>query len=217
MIDIDVFAHPIVIGYPFGAGGNRLRRLLLGVPWMVEPKRHLHRINEVRKYTSEEGIPKFPRPDSTEVESQATRKYPVLTTHCMNSQVLRRVFPGRKIVKIYCDFYLTMRRHWVVYYKSEITAHIKQNKLKTLTTTDIQRYVAWSLDYYRDNIDWEHDHAVYIESGESEFADFMLKEFHETESVDFNRAWKTLMSDPAYAEIANLPMIQNARAWSQKP
>ena len=215
---IDVFEHPVVIGYPVGAGGNRLRRMLLGFSWAIEPQNHLHhRISDHRKYSIDDGVPKFPWPDSIELEDPAHAKYPVLITHCMNSQTLRRVFPNRKIVKVYCDFYLAMRRHWQVYAREMTQANIRKHNGGAILPMDIQNVIRWNLDYYRDNIDFTHDHAVYIEPGRGEFEDFMWQEFLAIREPEFEQEWHTVAAEPQYTELANLPMIRSAMSAVEKP
>ena len=204
MIDIDVFEHPVVIGYPVGAGGNRLRRYLLGVPWDIEPLTHLHRIAELRKYSTDDAVPKFPRPGDTEVAGEGFSKYPVLITHGMNSTVLRQAFPGRKIVKVYCDLHLAMRRHWRVFSREMTQADIRKHNGGAILPEDIQRFIKWNLDYYRDNIDYDQDYAVYLQPGQGEFEDFMFQEFVAIEESEFDQGWHTVLADPNYTQLANL-------------
>lgn len=217
MTDIDVFEHPVVIGYPVGSGGNRLRRMLLGFAWQIEPKTHLHRISELRKYSTDVGVSKFPVPGTTDLEDPAHSKYPVLITHGMNSEVLRQVFPNRKIVKVYCDFFLAMRRHWRVYGRDITQANIRKNNGGAILPEDIEQFIKWNLDYYRDNIDFDHDHAIYLEPGRGEFEDFMLEEFQSIQEPEFEQGWNTVIQDPEYAKIANLPLIQSAMSRQEKP
>jgi hypothetical protein len=213
--DIDVFEHPVVVGYPPGAGGNRLRRALLGVPWAIEARQDLHRIDELKKYSQDIGYPKLPLADCNEVEDPKFNKFPILITHGMNSVVLQRIFPHRKIVKVYCDLYQCFRRHWLVFAKAQMIDYIKKNRLNSLSAQDIQRYIQWSLDYYRDNLDFKQHHSIYIEPNGGEFSEFMIKEFQEFENSDFERAWRTVAKMPQYASLANMDLIKTAKTLSQ--
>lgn len=207
--DIDVFEHPVVIAYPPGSGGNRLRRILLKMPWTSEPKQELHRLDEIRKYTIDEGYPKFPGPNNpTEVEDPALSKYPVLTTHGMHSRYLRHAFPDRKIVKVYCEFREAFYRHWVVFGRRHTVDYINANNLLPLNSDDIYRYLEWNMSYYRDNFDFEHDYAVCIAPGQSEFADFMIKEFQECNDPDWERAWWRMTIDANYIGLADIPVLK---------
>jgi hypothetical protein len=156
------------------------------------------------------GYPKFPTPHTGEVEPPELSKFPVLITHGMHSVHLRRIFPGRKIVKVYCDLHLSIRRHWVVFSKAQILENIKQHNLLPINNEDIQSFIRWTLDYYRNNITFSHDHGVFIRPGEGEFEDFMLQEFAETQDAEFDQAWDTISQDPNYAWLANLPLIEKA-------
>jgi hypothetical protein len=96
-------------------------------------------------------------------------------------------------------------------------ADIRRNNGGAILPEDIQRFIRWNLDHYRGNIDFVHDHAVYIESGRGEFEDFILGEFHELEESEFDQAWQVVASDPDYAELANLDLIKLAQSAQEKP
>lgn len=202
--------EPVVISYINGAGGNRLKWKLLGFPWTANPlnKLHFQEIN-VKNLYIDVGYPKFPAADYGEVEEVSLNKYPILTTHGMYSQVLRKIFPTRKIVKIYCDFRPAFLRHWTVFGRQHLIDHSK-NKDFHPDVGDMQRYIKWLLDYYRGNIDFDHDYAVIISPGRGNFENFMSREFRKIQNPQFDEAWKLICQDPDYRDLANLPIVQTA-------
>lgn len=217
MQTIDVFSTSVVLAYPNGSGGNRLRYMLAGKPWNLEPGHHFLVHPEVRLdgISTDKGYSKWPGPNDTEVEDPSLSCYPILTTHGMKYQTLKKIFPNRKIIKIYCNLKYAFLRHYIVFGKQFIIDH-SENKEREHTLEDLERYIKWNLDYYRDNIDFEHDYAVCISPGRGPFEDFMCNEFSLMQHAVFDEAWRRISPLPEYSYLANLPVLETALAL-EKP
>lgn len=221
-ISRDQFWH---LGFFPGAGGNRLRRLILGLTWDIEPEGYLHRYDGISvKDSTDDGVPKFPK--SWYVDYQAENQIMlfqsfkaesyIVSSHGMHSPSLKQVFPGRKSLKVYSNLRDSLRRWWAVFGKQwfensypsgSVNIPTISNQPMTIVEAAIKNHVM----YYTRFFDCWHDHAVYILPGQSEFADFMIELFDQArslpESEEFDQQWEVISRQGIWQDLMRNPYL----------
>jgi hypothetical protein len=176
---------PVVISYYPGSGGNRLARMLAEYDWQTDPGTALHcgtqstpRINYADRDI---------RPYPTESTRIVRRTNFVELTHCVNSDMLLRHFPGRRIVKIKSSLTRSLSRYWTVAGQYQFDQELTQHHA-------ITKVLAWHYDYYNaTGVDWQADELYDLESGTDEFCRFMQQEMQHSRSEEFDQyvfAWQ---------------------------
>jgi len=214
------------IGYFPGAGGNRLRRLILGKSWTIESGAHLHKEGPG---VADPGMPKCPTPWYTDPESGATSptksfesNSKILLSHCMHVPLTKQIFPNRATVKIYADLNQSLRRWWVIFGKNFNNTKTDPVTIPPISPTPmgiLEHTIKSHVDYYTKFMDAAHDHAMYIIAGDSEFADFMLEEFQNIRNHpladEFDQCWYQITTDPRWRWLMKNPMLLDP-AFCQK-
>lgn len=218
-------SEKLYIGYFPGAGGNRFRRQVLGLPWQHNTGDHLHAYHRDQSHvTTDEGVPKFPKSWVIDHprDFQVTLPIPfddhrfVVISHGMHLPSVRHTFPGRKLIKIYANLRDSLRRWWVVFGKKWSGEMYPTNSvsipvLGDSPMTGLEAAIKTHVDYYTRFFDCCHDHAVYISPGESEFADFMLEDFEKAkqhhDSVEFDEAWNSIACQGPWVELIRSPYL----------
>jgi hypothetical protein len=185
--------HPTVIAYPPGSGGVRLiKKLCNSSTWNQQRGSHIHvGSQDIAPGTvTHAGYPKYPA--VTEIDQLCDLKIapPVVAVHSLHSQVISKLFPGRRIVKIQANFYKSLCRWWYVFGKIWYQQH--QDKFLSNKVSHCQHAIAFHAEYYQTNIDTVSDECWKIEPGQSDFADLVLEEFEFTHDSEFDDAWHRL-------------------------
>lgn len=108
-------------------------------------------------------------------------------THCVNSDLLLKQFPERRVIKIKSNLVHSLSRYWTVtgqfQFDQELTQHHAMNKV-----------LGWHQDYYNaTGVDWQADELYNLESGSDEFCEFMRQEMQHSRSEEFDQyvfAWQ---------------------------
>ena len=161
--------EPCVIAYFPGSGGNRLARYILNRDWSAAPNTHYHTItvpvpevnyfdNNTRPYPyAKSAMPQRP-------------EFAIELTHCLNTDLLRRHFPDRKIIKIKSHFVPSYSRCWNIWTKNYHTDEIAEFGQKYAMNICVKFH--W--EYYTETgVDWQADELYDIDTDNNEFCTFM--------------------------------------------
>lgn len=187
-----------VVCYVPGSGGQRLVRLLFDRQWKIAPGRHLGWGEPgLDQMLGDQSIPKYPDiarlPDIVEIDNP----HLMLNFHCLHSQVIKALFPQRRIIKINCNLQASLCRWWDVfgrqwYEKNFHTVEINP-ALRDLGITACAHAIWFHVDYYSRNIDSVADEVWNIAPGQGDFSDFMLEEFGLSDSAEFEESWQWIL------------------------
>jgi hypothetical protein len=173
---------PVVISYYPGSGGNRLAWHLLNLNWQLRPGFAIHTGSHQMPAEinfSDRDIRPYPSFDTRIVNSSSL----VELTHCVNSALLRRHFPGRQIIKIKSNLASSLSRHWQVFGQDFFEQEIRKiGKSFALTLS-----VDWHWNYYqKTGVDWAADQVYDLEQGTDEFSVFMRENIEQNRSPEFD-------------------------------
>lgn len=107
----------MIIGYCPGAGGNRLYRALKGFEYST-PGLAYDRTMSILEYQD-----RYP----ASIDHPQTKKADILT-HCMNTTLLKNIWPGREIYIIMADEQACLRREWMLRGHERYLAKQKQEQ-----------------------------------------------------------------------------------------
>lgn len=173
---------PIVISYYPGSGGNRLAWHLLNFDWQSQPGLAIHTGSHqmpVEINYSDRDIRPYPSFDTRIVSSSSL----VELTHCVNSALLRRHFPGRRIIKIKSNLTSSLSRYWQVFGRALHEQEIRE--INSFYVLD--KAIHWHWDYYRKTgVDWVADQVYDLEQDADEFSVFMRKNIEQNRSQEFD-------------------------------
>lgn len=172
---------PVVISYYPGSGGNRLAWHLLNLNWRIQPDSTLHtspRPIPAINY-SDRDIRPYPTADTRVVK----RSSYIELTHCVNSDLLKHHFPGRRVIKIKSNLAASLSRHWTVYAQASFEQEIR----KISRSHALTKSVHWHWDYYsKTGVDWDADQVYDLEQGSDEFSSFMRENIAQNRSTEFD-------------------------------
>lgn len=182
---------PCVISYFPGAGGNRLARWFAGDDWQGNPNGHAHLLPFTPGFINDAHSKfVFLKPDFTPIP---VTTHTVAFTHCLNSDLVRKYYPGRKLIKIRADFWECMGRAWHVQVRDIEWAPILQKGYINQSTA-INKFLNWNIDYYQEtSVDWEADEVYDVEHSDHEFCVVMrdlLAKQQDPEYIKFMSVWR---------------------------
>lgn len=173
--------EPSVICYFPGSGGNRLARYLLNKPWNKKPGQAAHGDIPVPEINYSD---RDTRPYPTKTTHIIQRSSLIELTHCMNSELVRELFPNRKIIKIKYPLYQCLPRYWTVHGYKLHEALVR----KMSPVHGYNREIEWHWQYYTNTgVDWSAD-QLWDLSQDHEFCNWMRQEIADYSSQDFQRA-----------------------------
>lgn len=182
--------EPCVISYFPGAGANRLARWFAGNDWLGNPTGHAHSVPFTPgfiNYSHSKFV--FLKPDFSTIPSTT---HTVAFTHCLNSELVRKYYPGRKLIKLRADFWDCMGRAWHVQARDEVWTPKIQRGIPV--SKAINMFLNWNIDYYQETgVDWEADEVYDIEHSDHEFCVAMrdmLKKQQDPEYVKFMMVYR---------------------------
>ena len=183
--------EPCVISYFPGAGGNRLARLFAGDDWRANPGSNAHYAPFTPgfiNYAHSKFV--FLRRDFSPIPITS---HTVTFTHCLNSDLVRKYYPARKLIKIRGDFWACMGRAWHVQVRDAAWAPGLQKRLMTPSQA-INKFLNWTIDYYQETgVDWDGDEVYDIEQNNNEFCTAMrdmLKTQQDPEYLKFMMVYR---------------------------
>jgi hypothetical protein len=184
----------IVISYFCGGGGNRYQY-------------HL----ENNEYYKKDGYcHQFQHPmelfELTNETPAVINKENIQHTHCLNTTLIKKVFPAHKIIKIKTDLESTTYRGWSL---------LKNNKQMTRIerTGNAFIWIRCVNAYYKNYpIDWKADILIDTEKQDCEFSKIFWQELHSYKICD---EWK--IAKQAYDEFGeDAPIIDLAKEVFQQ-
>ena len=183
--------EPCVISYFPGAGANRLAHWLAGNDWRANPDGHAHSLqidSSFINYAHSKFL--FIKPDFGAIPAT---KHKVALTHCMNSELVRKYYPGRKLIKIRADFWACIGRLWHVQVRDSEWAPVLQKRVMTPSKA-INRFLNWHIDYYQETgVDWDGDEVYDVLHSDHEFCEHMrdmLKTQQDPEYMKFMMVYR---------------------------
>jgi hypothetical protein len=179
---------PVVVSYFPGAGGFRFIHHWLGEPFDLMPNENYHYANLAEHLKFSELIThaadQYPTMSSHNV---VLDQVPISYTHAINSDIIKRSHPGRKIIKIKSNLAHALIRYWNVEGFRHHQQAIKSIGLETV----FGRVMKFHCDYYtQTGVDWEADRLIDLESDSDEFSVFMRDQLARAQLSDACRHFK---------------------------
>jgi hypothetical protein len=172
--------EPVVVSYFPGAGGFRFIHYLLGESFDQNPQSNYHQVHRVNDHLIHHDPAdqyRYPLNNGT----AADHLEPIAYTHAMNSDIIKRVYPGRRIVKIKSNLADSLIRYWNV----EGIQHHQQDIQSIGLKRVLNKVMLFHWQYYfTTRIDWSADQLVDLESDTDEFSVFMRDQLQQTRSSD---------------------------------
>lgn len=181
---------PCVIAYFPGSGGNRLARYLLQRQWQHNQQSHSHSGPDLTPEINYKDSDTKPYP--VESSKLISRSNPIELTHCLDTQLLLRHFPGREIIKIKCHFVASYNRCWEVWTQHLHQSEIAQHGLHWAMNMALDHH--WQY-YSQTGVDWWADQLYCIDSGSDDFCKFMrsrIDQYQHTDFAKFTQTWQLL-------------------------
>jgi len=203
--------HPTVVAYPPGSGGVRLvKKLCNSQFWDKRRGQHAHYGWDVKGLVAWNDYPKYPSLTNELVPLSIPN--PIVTSHCLYSPTISKMFPERKIIRIQANFYLSLRRWWSVYgrdfYKSTYEDTLVWCPTWKKDVDHCLHAILSHASYYAHHCDQICDDLLKIVPGESEFSDFMLSEFAKHSNKEFDRCWQLVIDqDPVLATVMTSDLV----------
>lgn len=172
---------PVVISYYPGSGGNRLAWHLLNLDWQSCPDSSLHATPHPIPFInySDRDIRPYPVASTRVVTSTSF----IELTHCVNSELLKHHFPGRRIIKIKSQLARSLSRHWQVFAQAYFEQEIRKISKSFALTLDVD----WHWSYYQQTgVDWDADQLYDLTQPSDEFSVFMQENIEQNRSQDFD-------------------------------
>lgn len=180
----------ILISYFCGGGGNRYQFYLENNFNHDKPGYYHTKLHELSLFEITDDSPIVGKKDS------------ILHTHCLNSQLLKKVFPSYNIIKIKTNMELTTYRGWSLLENNKPMNNIKR-------TDSAFSWICHVYGYYKKYpVDWEADKLIDVEKQDCEFSEIFLKELT---SYEMCAEWK--LAKHSYDQFGeNAPIIDLAEA-----
>ena len=202
---------PIVVAYPPGSGGIRLvRKFCNSQFWDQHRGQHAHYGWDTQGSVAWSNYPKYPlfADDLAPLDIPE----PMLTSHCLYSPTISKLFPERKIIRVQANFYLSLRRWWDVYgrdyYKSNHEDVLVWSPHWNREVDHCLHAILTHATYYTYQHDQLCDELLKIIPGESDFSDFMLSEFTKHDNKEFDQCWQLVLDqDPKLAVVMKSDLI----------
>jgi len=179
---------PVVVCYFPGAGGVRLVNHLAGLNYRSSPSTSFHQILHTRiQDRAQARLIRMPGSDTPVYATwdsviKLPDQYAITCTHCMNIDIVRHHYPGRKIVKIKSNLLTSLARCWNLETQHQHRASIEIAGTQAIAVSNAR--VHW--DYYtRTGADWSADQVYDIEQDTDEFSVFMRELMPATVSQEY--------------------------------
>jgi len=224
---------PCVICYVPGSGVNKLKQVL-SKDFDLQPKTHgspqltqflktqsnekptLNFAGQVRSVEPKVRPPGSPPYELWPLSTQIDLIEPcpcdrsVVVSHCMSASLIQHQFPGRRIIKIFGNFMLALKRWHVTYGQYQNSpSPIVHNRwrpwLDIFQKHANQLYIAhqifFFLDYYQQHWDRDCDFFVDISQNDCYFSNFMMADYQRCEDTDFDKVCEVLRQSPEVQDI----------------
>jgi hypothetical protein len=178
---------PVVVSYFPGAGGFRFIHHLLGESFDQNPRGNYHHDGSV-----DDSMMYYNPADQYRYPTQATQEEikdpaPIAYTHAINTDIIKKVYPGRRIIKIKSNLVAALARYWNV----EGVQHHQQDIENLGLNTVFRRVMNFHRRYYSETgVDWSADQLINIDQDPGEFCVFMRDQLAQNQSSDAYRYLK---------------------------
>lgn len=179
---------PVVVSYFPGAGGFRFIHHLLGKSFDQNPQSNYHQHRHGNEHLIYHNPTEQYRYPTLANETAVSDPAPIAYTHAINSDIIKKVYPGRRIVKIKSNLADSLARYWNV----EGIQHHQQNIENLGLNTVFRRVINFHWRYYlTTGVEWSADQLIDLDSDSDEFSVFMR------DQLEYNR------SSDAYIHLKN--------------
>jgi len=162
--------EPVVISYFPGAGGFRFIHHLLGESFDQNPQSNYHQVHRVNDHLIHHNPANQYRYPTLSDHGEIDNSIPIAYTHSVNSDLIRKTYPKRKIIKIKSSLTDALVRYWNVAGKERWQQEIARLGGNAM----LNSVILFHLNYYtKTGVDWSADQLIDIESSPDEFSVFM--------------------------------------------
>jgi hypothetical protein len=181
----------MIISYYPGSGGHRYILFLKNLPF-DSPNRHMHQPNF--------GYHNYRYLTNGTLQDRYFNVDKWQDTHTLNTSLIKKFFPGHKIVKIKADLKKSLCRVWRVVTCYQYINHSMQDQVG-----QIFDMIVWHHNYYAMYPeDWSSaDEVIDIDTDPTEFGKVMRKELNNTDPL-FDLAWDVFLQYGPNAPIIDL-------------
>ena len=178
---------PVVVSYFPGAGGFRFIHHLLGKSFNQNPRGNYHHDGSV-----DDSMMYYNPADQYRYPTQATQEEikdpaPIAYTHAINTDIIKKVYPGRRIIKIKSNLVDALARYWNV---DGVQHHQQDIENLGLNTVFIKvMHFHWQY-YFTTGVDWYADQLINIDLDPDEFSVFMRDQLEHNRLSDAYRYLK---------------------------
>lgn len=180
----------IIANYP-GAGGHRYSLFRKNLAFDI-PDQHMHQPNYVYsnyRYLTEETL-----------QDCYFNVNELKNTHTLNTTLIKKFFPGHKIIKIKADLKKSLCREWRIVMRHQYINHSLEDQVGQMFDM-----IAWHHNYYSMYpADWTAtDQVVDIDTDSTNFGKVMREELNKTDPL-FDFAWDVFVCHTPDAPIIDL-------------
>jgi hypothetical protein len=179
--------EPVVISYFPGAGGFRFICHLLGESFDQNPQGNYHQVRQANDHLIHHNPANQYRYPTLSDHGEINNSIPIAYTHAVNSDLIRKTYPKRKIIKIKSSLSDSLVRFWNVEGKDRWQQEIAQLGGNAM----LNSVMLFHLHYYtKTGVDWSADQLIDIESDPDEFSVFMRDQLAQHKLSDTHRHLK---------------------------
>ena len=165
--------EPVVISYFPGAGGFRFIHHLLGESFDQNPQSNYHQVHRTNDHLIHHNPANQYRYPTPSDHGEVNDSIPIAYTHAVNSDLIRKTYPNRKIIKIKSSLTDALVRYWNVEGKDRWQQEIARLGGNAM----LNSVMLFHLNYYtKTGVDWNADQLIDIESSPDEFSRFMREQ-----------------------------------------
>jgi len=172
---------PVVISYFPGAGGFRFIHHLLGKSFDQNPRGNYHHdgsVDDSLMYYNPADQYRYPTLNTQQAIKDPA---PIAYTHAINTDIIKKVYPDRRIIKIKSNLVDALARYWNV----EGVQHHQQDIETRGLSTVFGKVMNFHWNYYtQTGVDWSADQLIDIESDTDKFSVFMRDQLEHNRSSD---------------------------------
>lgn len=173
--------EPCIVSYFPGAGGFRFIYHLLGKSFDQNPQGNYHGrelISNSSIYHNSANQYRYPTLLCHNVIKDPAA---IAYTHAINTNLIKKMYPGRKIIKIKTNLPRSLMRFWNVYGQER-----HGNSIASLGWEQtLDQVLMFHYEYYRETgVDWAADQVIDINTDTSDFSVFMRDQFAQHASPD---------------------------------
>ena len=179
---------PVVVSYFPGAGGFRFIHHLLGKSFDLNLQGNYHNVPLIdHDHLIHHNPANQYRYPTLSDHGEINDSIPIAYTHAVNSDLIRKTYPNRKIIKIKSNLVDALARYWNV---DGVQHHQQDIENLGLNTVFIKvMHFHWQY-YFTTGVDWYADQLINIDLDPDEFSVFMRDQLEHNRLSDAYRYLK---------------------------